>query len=92
MDPKSPVLFFIFQGKNFEVPAGSLSFSVVIFTILSLVTMALLITRRSFSIFGNAELGGPKGPKIITGIFLICLWFLYVLIASLQSYEHIPGF
>jgi hypothetical protein len=34
--------------------------------------MALLIARRSFSIFGNAELGGPKGPKIITGIFLIC--------------------
>ena len=84
--------YIFFQGKTFEVPAGSLAFSVVVYTICSIVTLALLVVRRNVSIFGKAELGGPHVPKLISGLFMIFLWFLYVLISSLQSYEHIPGF
>lgn len=81
-----------FQGVSFEVPAGSLGFSVVIFTICAVVTLILIVIRRYVGVFGNAELGGPKTPKMISGIFMISLWLVYVLVASLQTYEYIEGF
>ena len=82
----------LLQGKSFEVPAGALSFSVVIFTICAVATLLLLVLRRNLALFGKAELGGPKGPKIFTGVSLILLWVLYVLLSSFQVYEYIPGF
>ncbi|OWF55905.1 Sodium/calcium exchanger 3 [Mizuhopecten yessoensis] len=80
------------KGTTFEVPAGSLGFSVIVFTICSLVTIMFLLFRRNLNVFGSAELGGPKIPKILSGIFCIALWVVYVLLASLNAYEHIPGF
>ncbi|CAC5384183.1 SLC8A [Mytilus coruscus] len=85
-------IYWAAQGKNFEVQAGSLVFSVVIYSICAVVTLGLLIVRRFTGIFGKAELGGPTGPKMACGLFLIFLWFFYVLLSSLQSYEHISGF
>ena len=81
----------IFQDQTFEVPAGDLGFSVTIFTVCALVTITLLMLRRYISFFGG-ELGGPKGPKIACGVFLIFVWIFYVLMSSFQTYGHIQGF
>lgn len=81
-----------FQGVSFEVPAGSLGFSVAIFTVCAIVTLILIVVRRVVGVFGNAELGGPKTPKLISGFFMIFLWLVYVLLASLQTYGYIEGF
>lgn len=85
-------IYWTSQGVSFEVPAGSLGFSVVVFTICAIVTLILIVIRRFVGVFGNAELGGPKTPKMISGIFMISLWLVYVLLASLQTYEYIEGF
>ena len=82
----------ISQGKTFEVAAGSLGFSVVVFTICSLCTLGLLVLRRNVTFFGKAELGGPKGPKYISAIICVCLWVFYVIVACLQDYSIIAGF
>ena len=68
----------------------SLPFSVTVFTICALVTLAGLMVRRSMAFFGNAELGGPQMPKYITGVFFVGLWIVYILLSSLQAYEKIP--
>ncbi len=69
----------------------SLSFSVMIFTMCAITTLGGLMVRRSLAFFGNAELGGPTFPKILSSCFFVGLWVLYILLASLQAYEVIPG-
>eukprot|EP00918_Siedleckia_nematoides_P097649 GHVU01213916.1.p1 GENE.GHVU01213916.1~~GHVU01213916.1.p1 ORF type:complete len:844 (+),score=116.55 GHVU01213916.1:178-2709(+) len=76
------------QGKRFEVPAGSLGFSVIIYTACACVCIAMLMVRRYVGAFG-AELGGPTGLKIATGIFFVLLWITYVLLSALEAYGHI---
>jgi len=71
---------------GFAVPAGDLAFSVTVFTICAISTIALLMVRRMVGVFGKAELGGPVGPKYATSAFLIGLWFLYVTLSSLKAY------
>mmetsp|Transcript_26770 Transcript_26770/g.63741 ORF Transcript_26770/g.63741 Transcript_26770/m.63741 type:complete len:832 (+) Transcript_26770:110-2605(+) len=60
---------------QFVVVGGDLGFSVGVFTGLAVVCIATLILRRF--LFGG-ELGGPKVPKMLTGVFLVCLWILYI--------------
>ncbi|KAL3313838.1 Sodium/calcium exchanger 3, partial [Cichlidogyrus casuarinus] len=78
------------NGTKFEVSAGSLGFSVTIFCILACVAILLLLLRRRPPIKG--ELGGPNPYKILSGLFLIALWLLYVLLAALENYCYIEGF
>lgn len=78
-----------FQGTKFEVQAGSLSVSVVTYSVCAVICIALLIVRRNSKFMGCAELGGPTGPKYFTGVILVTLWLIYVLISSLVSYEII---
>nr|XP_022318976.1 sodium/calcium exchanger 3-like isoform X4 [Crassostrea virginica] len=85
-------IYWTSKGVSFEVPAGSLGFSVAIFTVCAIVTLILIVVRRVVGVFGNAELGGPKTPKLISGFFMIFLWLVYVLLASLQTYGYIEGF
>ena len=75
------------KDGEYIVPEGSLSASVVVFTVCALLCLATLVARR-FLVGG--ELGGDKS-KIPTAIFFISLWFLYVLLSSLQSYGHDIG-
>ena len=79
------------QGTTFEVPAGNLAFSVIIYTICALITLAILMVRRVSKPLGQAELGGAKVPKMASGVALIFLWFFYVLLSSLQSYEYVKA-
>ena len=45
--------------------AGTLSFSVMVYTVCALLGLALLMARRFLPVFGNAELGGPTGRTVI---------------------------
>ncbi|PVD38293.1 hypothetical protein C0Q70_00905 [Pomacea canaliculata] len=75
-------LLAVTQGSDFDVPAGSLGFSVILYTITAVIAIAILMLRRFFV---GAELGGPSIPKYVSGAVLIVLWFLYVLFSSLQT-------
>lgn len=76
---------------GFEVNPGTLAFSVTIFCIEAVACIAILVARRHPRL-GGGELGGPRGFKIATSIFMAGLWFIYVLFASLESYCVIQGF
>ncbi|XP_077586874.1 sodium/calcium exchanger 3 isoform X2 [Stigmatopora nigra] len=78
------------QGKVFVVQAGSLAFSVTLFTILAFLAVGALLYRRRAHIGG--ELGGPRRHRLATSAFFFSLWFLYVLFSSLEAYCHIEGF
>ncbi|XP_076460202.1 sodium/calcium exchanger 1-like [Babylonia areolata] len=77
------------QGKTFEVPAGSLSFSVVLYTTFATAAILVIIARRYISFFGKAELGGPTVGKYLCAVFFFVLWILYVLLSAMQAYDII---
>ena len=80
------------QGGTFEVPAGSLAFSVTVYSICAVLCICTLLLRRYLPLFGKAELGGTRGPQIFTAVFFVSMWMIYVLLSSLVVYEHIPAF
>jgi len=76
---------------GFEVKAGALSFSVVLYTICAILAISLIMARRFIPLFGSAELGGTKWAKYASSGFLIFLWLAYVLLSSLQTYGVITN-
>ncbi|XP_053908786.1 sodium/calcium exchanger 2 [Cuculus canorus] len=83
-------IYWAAQGRDFEVQTGTLAFSVTLFTIFAFVCISVLLYRRRPHIGG--ELGGPRGPKVLTSALFLGLWLLYVLFAGLEAYCHIRGF
>ncbi|XP_073339658.1 sodium/calcium exchanger 3 isoform X1 [Pagrus major] len=83
-------IYWHMQGKPFVVEAGSLAFSVTLFTIFAFLAISVLLYRRRAHIGG--ELGGPRGHRLATSAFFFSLWFLYILFSSLEAYCHIEGF
>ena len=79
------------QGKVFKVNPGSLAFSVTLFTIMALVCVLMLLYRRRPSVSGG-ELGGPRTAKLLTFLMFLSLWFIYILLSSLEAYCHVAGF
>lgn len=69
--------------------SGDLGFSVLVYTVVAFIALSLLLVRRFIPIFGNAELGGPTGPKWACGVFLFSLWFIYIILSSMQAYGYI---
>ncbi|UYV61020.1 hypothetical protein LAZ67_1003136 [Cordylochernes scorpioides] len=82
-------IFWESQGKTFKVHAGTLGFSVGIYTGCSLVCVALLLARRCMRVFGRGELGGPIPWARLTAFIMVGLWMLYILLSSLEAYGHI---
>ncbi|KPP77585.1 sodium/calcium exchanger 3-like [Scleropages formosus] len=83
-------IYWHMQGKEFVVPAGSLAFSVTLFTIFAFLAVTVLLYRRRAHIGG--ELGGPRGHRLATTGFFFSLWLLYILFSGLEAYCHIQGF
>lgn len=83
-------IYWATKGLPFTVRAGSLTFSVLIFTICSLICFTILFLRRFLKIFGQGELGGPTGPKFVSGGLFVTLWLIYIILSSLQAYGIIP--
>lgn len=74
-------LYLEYPNGSFVVPAGSLGFSVSVFTGCALLALATLSIRRRVC---GAELGGPRGMAIASGVFFVCLWFTYVAFSIMQ--------
>jgi len=76
-------------ARGFVVNAGTLSFSVIVYTLCAITAIALLMTRRFLPIFGKAELGGPRVAKYLSAAFFLFLWVLYIVLSILQCYGYI---
>ncbi|XP_029586784.1 sodium/calcium exchanger 3-like isoform X2 [Salmo trutta] len=83
-------IYWHMQGKQFVVEAGSLAFSVTLYTIFAFLGVSVLLYRRRAHIGG--ELGGPRGHRLATSAFFFSLWFLYIFFSSMEAYCHIEGF
>lgn len=84
-------VYWYTKGKVFKVNPGSLAFSVTLFTIMALVCVLVLLYRRRPTVSGG-ELGGPRTAKLLTFFLFLSLWFIYILLSSLEAYCHVPGF
>jgi len=76
------------NGNQFEVDAGALGFSVMVFCVEALICIGIMMYRR-FNPNIAAELGGPKKARVITSTVCVCLWLIYIILSSLQTYCHI---
>ncbi|XP_019589065.1 sodium/calcium exchanger 3 isoform X2 [Rhinolophus sinicus] len=83
-------IYWALQGQEFHVSAGTLAFSVTLFTIFAFVCISVLLYRRRPHLGG--ELGGPRGCKLATTCLFVSLWLLYILFATLEAYCYIKGF
>lgn len=73
-------------GKGYNVKGGALAFSVIVFLCVAIVCFIVLIARR---IVVGGELGGSPTGKYVSGCFLFFLWFIYILMSTLQAYKII---
>ena len=69
---------------GFAVPAGDLGTSVGVFTLGAIACLGVIILRR---IKFGAELGGPQTARVITAIFFVSLWGIYVGVSSYLAYK-----
>ncbi|XP_057276062.1 sodium/calcium exchanger 3 isoform X7 [Pezoporus wallicus] len=83
-------IYWASQGQEFQVSAGTLAFSVTLFTIFAFICISVLLYRRRPHLGG--ELGGPRGCKLATTFLFVSLWLLYILFATLEAYCYIKGF
>ncbi|KAF8368009.1 hypothetical protein PRIPAC_85838 [Pristionchus pacificus] len=79
-------IYWRIKGQQFRVDSGDLAHSVSLFTVLSLVCIAVLTARRLIPCLGRGELGGPPVQKIATGALLFGLWISYVVLSSVHSH------
>jgi len=70
------------QNGCFVVKAGSLTFSVTVYTICAFTAIVILYARRKFC---GGELGGPKMAAWVTAIGLVFLWVIYVALSIWKS-------
>ncbi|XP_066291717.1 sodium/calcium exchanger 1-like isoform X2 [Branchiostoma lanceolatum] len=73
------------QGEKFAVPAGSLAFSVMAYSICAILCIILLVIRRIVPAFGRAELGGTPSLKYFSSFLMAMLWVLYIVLAILET-------
>merc|ERR1711923_416084 len=84
-------IYWVSQGLTFDVPVGSLGFSVTIFCIEAGLAILILVARRHPAVGG--ELGGPKFFKTISSGLFVFFWVFYVAISAMEAYGVInPGF
>jgi solute carrier family 8 (sodium/calcium exchanger) len=81
------VIYYESKDEKFVVPAGTLSFSVMLFLITSIVCIIFLMIKR---ILTGGELGGPNGWwRWLSFAFLVFLWMIYLIFSSLKAYDDI---
>ena len=67
---------------------SSLAFSVTLFCCEAAMAIGLMLLRRHPRIGG--ELGGPRGFKVASSLFLFMLWVVYVVMSALEAYGKLP--
>jgi solute carrier family 8 (sodium/calcium exchanger) len=68
------------ESGNYVMIAGTLNFSVMVFTLCAFVCLGTLVLRRKMC---GGEIGGPAGPRWATFALFILLWLIYVLLSAL---------
>eukprot|EP00451_Oxyrrhis_marina_P009448 CAMPEP_0204309868 /NCGR_PEP_ID=MMETSP0469-20131031/1363_1 /ASSEMBLY_ACC=CAM_ASM_000384 /TAXON_ID=2969 /ORGANISM="Oxyrrhis marina" /LENGTH=934 /DNA_ID=CAMNT_0051289551 /DNA_START=25 /DNA_END=2829 /DNA_ORIENTATION=- len=68
-----------YPDGGFMVPAGSLAFSVAVFTTCAVLCIALLLLRRAFC---GGELGGPSPQREVSAGIMLSLWLIYISLSS----------
>ncbi len=71
------------HGMDYEVPPGSMSFSVVMFLSVSMICFLILGLRRCCV---GGELGGDGCARPLSAIILFLLWLVYIIFVSMESY------
>lgn len=71
------------HDSDYEVPPGSMSFSVVMFLSCSMVCFLILGLRRCCV---GGELGGEGCARNLSAVILFSLWLIYVIFVSLEAY------
>jgi solute carrier family 8 (sodium/calcium exchanger) len=70
-------------GKGvYSVPAGSLAFSVMLFSVLATCAIVTLMARRAVT---GAELGGSRWSSRLLSVFFALLWVIYIILAALND-------
>lgn len=67
---------------GYFVPAGTLGFSVVLFTVLAVTGLIFLCIRRKVV---GGELGGTTTGRAFGCFFLVSLWLIYIVLSILQA-------
>jgi len=67
------------------VPAATLGFSVIVFVTVAIICLVSLVVRR-FVVGG--ELGGSKLGRYGSMAFFCTLWFIYIVMSTLQVYDY----
>jgi len=80
-----PEQYVTYPDGAFIVQAGSLGFSVIIFSGCACTCMALLVIRR---LTCGGELGGENKTKYASSVFLVSLWFFYVGMSTWYVYTY----
>jgi len=75
-----------YPDGGFIVYAGSLGFSVLVFSVLALLCIGVLYMRR---VKYGGELGGPKQAQYLSAIPLVGFWLIYVIISSMVELGNI---
>lgn len=71
------------HDSDYVVPPGSMSFSVIMFLSCSMLCFLILGLRRCCI---GGELGGEGMARPLSAVLLFCLWLIYVIFVSLESY------
>eukprot|EP00232_Nephroselmis_pyriformis_P022302 CAMPEP_0182866928 /NCGR_PEP_ID=MMETSP0034_2-20130328/8450_1 /TAXON_ID=156128 /ORGANISM="Nephroselmis pyriformis, Strain CCMP717" /LENGTH=894 /DNA_ID=CAMNT_0024999261 /DNA_START=354 /DNA_END=3038 /DNA_ORIENTATION=- len=82
-------VYYKAQGCDFEVEAGALGFSVLIFSIEAVLAIAILLIKRKVEGPEGGELGGSAGAKRGFATLFVSMWLAYIILSSLQAYDHI---
>ena len=68
---------------GYEAPSGEMGLAVCLFLITSFICFLILGMRRKYV---GGELGGPRGLRCLSALFLVVLWVFFVIVLSLKVY------
>lgn len=73
-----------YDTDKYFVPAGSLGFSVCVFSVVAIICIIILLIRRKKV---GGELGGSQQGRVFSATILVFLWLLYIFMSILQAYN-----
>ena len=86
---KNPEIVAEYADGGFAVPAGSLGFSVTVFCVCQVACLVILFFRRITFGFELGAIDPTSNHSLICSVFLAFLWFFYVTMSVLQTYEYV---
>lgn len=79
-------VFYAASDRVYQVPAGKLGFSVIVFTICAIACLGTLVIRRKVV---GGELGGGATGRYGTAAFFFSMWLLYIILSSMNVMDKL---